>query len=79
LEAAVDAVMKAGPERVVVAVTTGHEAVASRLAKTVQAVYCPNVRGGWGFSLREAFRHWHEVTDREAEEIVRRFAASTAA
>ena len=79
METAVEAVKKASPERVIVAVTTGHEAVASRLAKTVQAVYCPNIRGGWGFSLRDAFRHWREVTDREAEEIARRFASSTAA
>ena len=66
---------KTPAEKIVVAVPTGYEASLDALKEQVDDVYCPNVRGGWGFAVGDAYRHWGKVWDTDAEKIVSRFAA----
>lgn len=37
----------------------------------MEAVYCPNVRGGWGFAVADAYERWSDVTEEEAIELLR--------
>ncbi len=72
METAVEALQRAGAERIVVAVPTGHEAAVQRIAEKVDDVFCANVRGGWGFAVADAYRHWTDVREHEALEILNR-------
>jgi putative phosphoribosyl transferase len=75
METAVEALRKAGVQGIVLAVPTGHEAAVQRLADKVDDVYCPNIRGGWGFAVADAYRHWTDVRENEALEILSHVAA----
>lgn len=75
MSTAVEAMRKTPAEKIVVAVPTGYEASLDALKEQVDDVYCPNVRGGWGFAVGDAYRHWGKVWDTDAEKIVSRFAA----
>jgi len=46
--------------------------VAEELAARVDALYCANVRGGFGFAVADAYRHWCDVDESEAREILAR-------
>jgi putative phosphoribosyl transferase len=70
METATEALQRAGAERIVVAVPTGHEPALQGLAGKVHEIYCANIRGGWGFAVADAYRHWTEVRDNEALEIL---------
>ncbi len=71
MEAAVEAVRRAGARRIVVAVPTAHEDALRRLAARVDAVYCPNVRAGFVYAVAEAYRHWTDVSDQEVLESMK--------
>jgi putative phosphoribosyl transferase len=63
---AVEGVRSAGPDRVIVAVPTAHRQAIERIIADVDCVYCCNVRGGMGFAVAAAYRHWRDVPLEEA-------------
>jgi putative phosphoribosyl transferase len=73
MRAAVQAVRKAQAERVVMAVPTAHQESLQRLVQEVDAVYCPNIRGGWTFAVADAYQHWSDVGEKEVAEILSDF------
>ena len=73
MRVAVAALNKAGADLIVVAVPTGHLDPLEKLAAQVQALYCPNVRGGWRFAVADAYKMWSDVDEDEAIKILKRF------
>jgi predicted phosphoribosyltransferase len=69
MQVAVEALGKAGAEHITVAAPTGHRATVEKIAKTVAALYCPNIRGGWQFAVADAYEKWSDVPDTEVLEI----------
>jgi predicted phosphoribosyltransferase len=59
------------PSRVTVAVPTGHEATVERVMAEADRVVCLNVRGGFGFAVADAYRHWHDLCEEEVIDIIR--------
>ena len=70
---AVTALVKAGAQNITVAVPTGHMESADRIAKTVSALYIPNIRGGRHFAVADAYENWSDVKDEEISEIMKKF------
>ncbi len=69
--AALAALRKAGASSISIAVPTGHEQTVLALAREVDELYCPNVRGGPSFAVADAYERWHDVSESEAVEILR--------
>jgi predicted phosphoribosyltransferase len=66
LRTAVEALRGRHAREIIVAVPTGHAAGAAEIAELVDALYCPNVRGGGGFAVADAYQHWYDVSEDEA-------------
>ena len=47
-----------------------------RLVAEVEALYCPNIRGGVQYAVAEAYQHWYDVSEDEAKRLLDDFAAS---
>jgi putative phosphoribosyl transferase len=73
MRAAVQAVTKAQAEHVIVAVPTASQAAVDALRNAVEAIYCPNIRGGHYFAVADAYRRWSDVDEAEAASILRSF------
>jgi len=67
---AVEAIRRLGTRKIIIAVPTGSADRVRKVAREVEALYCANIRGGWGFAVAEAYRRW---VDLEEEEAVRLF------
>jgi putative phosphoribosyl transferase len=67
----VEALRKAGPNRIIVAVPTGHSNSVQMMADRVDEVYCANIRHGWSFAVADAYEKWSDVSDKEVIEIIR--------
>jgi predicted phosphoribosyltransferase len=72
MRVAVDAIRKRGVGSVWIAVPTGPRRSVEELAPDVEALYCANVRGGWSFSVADAYQRWSDVDEAEAAEILAR-------
>ena len=72
MQVAVAALGKAGAQNITVAVPTGHRATVEKIAKIVEALYCPNIRGGWRFAVADAYKNWSDVKDEEVSEIIKK-------
>lgn len=64
--AAVPAVRRLEPARIVVAVPTGREASLERVRAVADLVVCANVRPGRTFAVAAAYRQWRDVEEFEA-------------
>lgn len=73
MQAAIAALRRAGAQTLIVAVPTGHENAVSHLAKMVDMVCCANVRSGPSFAVASAYRHWQDVSEVEAVQILSTF------
>jgi predicted phosphoribosyltransferase len=73
LRAAIRALRKAGADQLIVAVPTGHRQSVEAIADEVEAIYCPNIRGGLRYAVAEAYRNWYDVEESEVEAILREF------
>jgi predicted phosphoribosyltransferase len=67
---AVEAVHRLGSREIIIAVPTGSADRLLKVAREVDALYCANIREGWGFAVAKAYRRW---VDLEEEEAVRLF------
>lgn len=73
MQAAISALRRAGAKTLIVAVPTGHENAVCHLAKMVEMVCCANIRSGPVFAVASAYRHWEDVAEAEAEQILSTF------
>lgn len=73
MQVAVAALGKAGAQNITVAVPTGHRATVEKIAKIVEALYCPNIRGGRRFAVADAYKNWSDVKDEEVSTIMKKF------
>ena len=72
---AVAAMRKAGADKVIIAVPTGHFGAIERVAPCVEAVYCANIRSGWRFAVADAYEEWSDVSEEEVKRILADFGA----
>ncbi len=73
MQVAVEALRKTGANRIVVAVPTGHLEAVRKMAEQADQVCCANIRSGWSFAVAAAYRHWRDVSERQAARILSRF------
>ena len=55
-------IRKKDPKEIVVAAPTASIDAIKLLSKEVDAIFCPNIRGGRRFAVAEAYRTWHDLT-----------------
>ena len=70
MRTAAAALQRAGARELIVAVPTGHEDAVRSMAKQVAVVCCANLRRGRSFAVASAYRHWCDVSEAEAEQIL---------
>jgi predicted phosphoribosyltransferase len=68
MRVAVEALRKTGAGHIIVAVPTGHRGAVESIAGEVEALHCPNIRGGWRFAVADAYERWSDVDE---EEVIR--------
>jgi len=57
----------------IVATPTAHLEALEMLKEDFDAIYCPNVRGGWSFAVAEAYHHWYDVGEDEAVQLLKSY------
>jgi predicted phosphoribosyltransferase len=72
---AVDAVRRFKPREIIIAVPTGSADRLRKVAREVDALYCANIRGGWGFAVAEAYRRWFDLEEEEAVRLYKDYQA----
>ena len=65
MHVAVEALQKAGTNRITVAVPTGHQRSVESIAAEVDTLYCANIRGGYHFAVADAYERWSDVDEEE--------------
>ena len=73
MRVAVEALRKSGADHIILAVPTGHRRSVEVVAQEVEALYCPNIRGGWSFAVASAYEWWSDVTEEEVIRILEEF------
>jgi predicted phosphoribosyltransferase len=68
---AVEAVRRLGSGKIVIAVPTGSADRVRKVAREVDALYCANIREGWGFAVAEAYQRWFDLEEEEAARLYR--------
>jgi predicted phosphoribosyltransferase len=76
LRTAVDALHRLEAGRVIVAVPTGHADAVARIAASVEALYCPNVRQGLSFAVADAYEQWTDVSEATIADVMQAFSGS---
>lgn len=77
LRVAIEALRKSGATNVVVAVPTCHLESAQMIVEEVEAIHCPNVRGGLSFAVADAYEQWSDLNEQDVIKILRDFKNST--
>ena len=70
---AIEALRHLAPDKLIVAVPTGHYDAVTRVAATVDSLYCPNIRDGYSFAVADAYEQWSDVDETTVADIMRRF------
>lgn len=70
MRVAIEAIKKAGAGHLIVAVPTGHSNSVEGISHEVDALYCPNIRGGWRFAVASAYEKWSDVDESEVIRIL---------
>ena len=75
MRVAVEALRNSGTGRIVVAVPTSHRHAVEATANDIEALYCPNIRGGLSFAVASAYKHWSDFSEEEVLKILNDFNA----
>ena len=70
---AIEALRHLAPDKLIVAVPTGHHAAVERVAAAVDSLYCPNIRAGYRFAVADAYEQWSDVEETTVAGIMRSF------
>jgi predicted phosphoribosyltransferase len=73
LRVAIEALRKAGSQQIILAVPTAHEESIQRVIGEVEAIYCPNIRGGRSYAVADAYEHWRDMDEEEVVQILKEF------
>jgi predicted phosphoribosyltransferase len=73
LMVAIEALRKSGAQEIMLAVPTAHEESLQRILEKVEAIYCPNIRGGFSFAVAEAYENWSDLSEEEIIRILSHF------
>jgi predicted phosphoribosyltransferase len=63
--AAIKSLRKNHPNKIIVAVPTGHDQAINLVSKEADEVYCLNIRSGLSFAVADAYKAWYDVDDEE--------------
>lgn len=74
---AIEALRKAGCQHIILAVPTAHQESIRRIMGKVEAIYCPNLRGGLSFAVADAYEHWRDLDEEEVKKILAEFNADS--
>jgi putative phosphoribosyl transferase len=74
---AIEALRKAGCQHIILAVPTAHQESIRRIMGKVEAIYCPNLRGGLSFAVADAYEHWRDLDEEEVKKILAEFNANS--
>ena len=77
LRTAIEALRKAGSRQIILAIPTAHEESLQTMAERVNAVYCPNIRGGPVFAVADAYEHWRDLDEEEVVSLLEDFRKMT--
>jgi putative phosphoribosyl transferase len=69
----VAAVRRLKAQGVMVAVPTGSANRLRKVAREVDALYCANIREGWGFAVAEAYKRWFDLEEEEAVRLYKEY------
>lgn len=70
---ALEALRKAGANRIIVAVPTANLNAVEFILPNVEEVYCANLRNEWAFAVADAYQHWSDVGEEEVTELLGSF------
>ncbi len=70
---AIEALRKAGSQEIILAVPTAHEESIQRVIGEVEAIYCPNIRGGRSYAVADAYENWTDLDEEEVVQILKEF------
>lgn len=70
---AVEALRKAGANRIIIAVPTANLNAVEFILPNVEEVYCANLRNEWAFAVADAYQHWSDVGEEEVTELLGSF------
>ncbi len=73
LRVAIKALREAGAKKIILAVPTAHSESLQMILEEVEAIYCPNLRGGLSFAVADAYEHWSDLDEEEVITILREF------
>jgi predicted phosphoribosyltransferase len=73
MRVAIEALRKSGAAHITVAVPTGHRRSVEEISEEVEALYCPNIRGGMRFAVASAYEFWTDVSEEEVVNILTKF------
>lgn len=73
MRVAIEALRKRGAVHITVAVPTGHRQSVKEINEEVEALYCPNIRGGMRFAVASAYEFWTDVPEEEVANILAKF------
>ncbi len=71
LRAAIEYLKKRNPKKIIVAVPTCSKDAAEEIAKSVDEVYCLNLRDVYPYAVADAYRNWYDLTPEEVIEFLR--------
>jgi len=71
MRVAVEALTRCNVGEIIVAVPTGHASAVEEIARQVHTLYCPNIRSGPRFAVADAYEKWTDVSDSDAETILK--------
>lgn len=69
---AIKSLRKYHPNKIIVAVPTGHDQALHRVSNEADEVYCLNIRSGFAFAVADAYKAWYDVDDEEVKDYLRK-------
>lgn len=69
--AAIRAVARRKPSKIVVAVPTASASTIKLLASQADSIVCPNIRSGQRFAVADAYREWYDLDRSEVVDLLR--------
>ncbi len=69
---ALEFVRKREPQKIIAAVPTGSLRTVEFLLSRVDELICLNIRTGFPFAVAEAYRNWHDLTDKEVISLLQK-------
>jgi putative phosphoribosyl transferase len=71
--ASINFIKKRKPSRIVVAIPTAPESSVRFISASVDEILCLNIRRGFYFAVADAYHEWHDLSEEEALEFLKRF------